>query len=83
MKWWHKWRERVWGIRYIEAIGRIDDLKDGPRSFAMKMAVHNRYAAEINLCHHLKAQGQSVPEVELPESQIARIRSHDGDGERS
>jgi hypothetical protein len=72
---WHNWRYNANVFRFMKAIGKIEDLKEGPRSLAMRMAVYDRYQAELTLCQHLAAQGKPHPVIELPEEQIRRLNS--------
>jgi hypothetical protein len=72
MRWWNKWRARVWTANYLEAIGRLDDLKRGKESLAYRLADIRRWECESILVYHREKQGLSSPKVELPEHHSSR-----------
>lgn len=74
--WWCKRRERTWTNRYLEAIGRMDDLRRGEESLAMKLADIERWKCESLIVHYREMQGLSSPRVEpIKHSRAAAERS--------
>lgn len=56
MKFWHRWRYKVWYMRYLEARGRLVDLRGAEHTMAWMSAEAERAtAASAVEYHHTKA----------------------------
>lgn len=69
MKWWHRRMARHWEIRWLTALGRVDDLKRGPGSIAMRMALFDRTEAESNLRYFREKAGLDPSTGQLPQGE--------------
>lgn len=63
-------------MRYVEKVGRVDDILRGTDSLTLKMAVYDRYLAESMIVHHMRKQGRTdIPEIEYAWEQLERLRA--------